>query len=258
MKDQIYRELSQPKAVQNAKDQAVKIHEEITKNKKSLADISKIQLVELKNTDYFSKDQDLAGLSPSFREAAFELKKGDTSEPVQVFQDFAILQLVDTRPSQLEPFEKVQAKVTEKVREEKLAQAAKQKAEAFYASVAASPDLKAAAELNKLELKTSEPFTQDGYINDVGSAKEIGEKAFAMNVGQISQPVKAEGGYVVFQLKEKKTFDPAQFAKEKDTLRQQLSSQKEGAFVRSYRDMLRKKYEKEIWINSDVVAPKET
>jgi hypothetical protein len=37
-----------------------------------------------------------------------------------------------------------------------------------------------------------------------------------------------------------------------------LISQKENSFVRAYRDMLRKKYEKEIWINTDVVAPKET
>jgi len=258
VKDQIYRELSQPKAIQNARDQATKIHEEITKNKKSLSDISKIQLVELKSTDYFSQDQDLAGLSPSFREAAFALKKGENSEPVAVFQDFAILQLVDTKPTQQEPFEKVQAKSTEKVREQKLAQASKEKAEAFYASLAGATDLKAAAEKDKLEVKTSEPFTQEGNVGDLGNAKEVSEKAFAMNTGQISPPVKTEDGYVVFQLKEKKTYDPAEFAKEKDNLRQQLISQKENSFVRAYRDMLRKKYEKEIWINTDVVAPKET
>jgi parvulin-like peptidyl-prolyl isomerase len=258
VKDQIYRELSQPKAIQNAREQATKIHEEITKSKKSFSEISKIQFVEMKTTDYFSKDQDLAGLSPSFRDAAFELKKGETSEPVQVFQDFAILQLVDTKGSQLQPFEQVQAKVIDKVREEKLSQAAKQKADAFYATASGASDLKAAAEQSKLEVKTSEPFTQDGYINDVGSASEIGPKAFSMNPGQISPPMKAEGGYVVFQLKEKKSFDPAQFTKEKDSLRQQLGSQKESAFIRAYRDMLRKKYEKEIWINQDVVGTKET
>ena len=59
VKDQIYRQLAQPKAIENAKDQATKIKEEITKNKKSMADISKIQLVDLKSTDYISKDQDI-------------------------------------------------------------------------------------------------------------------------------------------------------------------------------------------------------
>ena len=258
VKDQIYRELSQPKAIQNAKEQATKVHEEVTKNKKSFADISKIQFVEMKSTDYFGRDQDLAGLGPSFREAAFNLKKGETSAPVQVFQDFAILQLVDTRPSQLQPFEQVQAKASDKIREQKLSTAAKQKAEAFYAAAAGAPDLKAVAAQNKLEAKTSEPFAQEGFINDVGSAKEIGPKAFSMNVGQVSPPMEADGGYVVFQLKEKKSFDPATFTKEKDALRQQLGSQKESTFIRAYRDLLRKKYEKEIWINQDVVETKET
>ena len=71
VKDQIYRELSEPQSVKGAEEQAKKLHEEITKNKKSMAEIAKIQLVELKTTDFFSKDQDIAGLSPAFRNAAF-------------------------------------------------------------------------------------------------------------------------------------------------------------------------------------------
>jgi len=258
VKDQIYRQLSQPKAIENAKDQATKIKEDITKNKKSLADISKIQLVDLKTTDYFSKDQDLAGLSPSFREAAFDLKKGETSEPVQVFQDYAILQVIDTKPSQLEPFEKIVSKATEKVREQKLAEAAKGKAQKFYDSLAGATDLKAAADKEKLEVKSTEPFTRDGVISEIPNGKEVSEKAFAAEVGQIGAPVKTDDGYVVFQLKEKKTYDPAEFAKQKDSLRQQLAQQKENGFVRAYRDMLRKKYQKEIWINDKLVSAKET
>jgi len=258
VKDQIYRELAQPKAIENAKDQATKIEEDITKNKKSLGDISKIQLVDLKTTDYFSKDQDLPGLSPSFREAVFKLKKGEISEPVQVFQDFAIIQLVDTKPSEIQPFEKVQAKASDKVREEKLAQASKEKAQQFYDSVAGATDLKAAAEKEKLEVKTTEPFSNQGVISEIPNGKEVSEKAFAMNVGQISPPVKTDDGYVVFQLKEKKSFDPAEFAKMKDNLRQQLVNQKENEFVRAYRDMLRKRHQKEIWINEQLVTPKET
>jgi hypothetical protein len=59
-------------------------------------------------------------------------------------------------------------------------------------------------------------------------------------------------------LKEKKSYDAADFAKQKDNLRQQLAQQKENGFVRAYRDMLRKKYQKQIWINDKLVATKET
>src|SRR5262245_53670806 len=59
VKDQIFRQLATPQEIKNAQDQAKRIHDEITKNKKSLAEISKLQLVELKTTEFFSREQDL-------------------------------------------------------------------------------------------------------------------------------------------------------------------------------------------------------
>jgi len=82
VKDQIFRELSLPQAINNAQTQAQKIYEDITKNKKSMAEISKIQLVELKTTDFFAENQDLQGLSPAFRQRTFELKKGEIGQPI--------------------------------------------------------------------------------------------------------------------------------------------------------------------------------
>jgi parvulin-like peptidyl-prolyl isomerase len=258
VKDQIYRELSQPQAIKNAQEQAKKLHEEITKNKKSLAEIAKIQLVELKTTDFFSKDQDVPGLSPAFRNKAFEMKKGDISEPVNVFQDLAIIQLVDTRPTQIEPFEKVEAKVTQKYKELKASEKVTEEAQKFYETIGSTNDLKAAADKAKLTLKTSDEFTKEGYISDLGQAKEVNEKAFSMKPGEISGPVKSGQNIVVFQLKEKKEFNPADFAKEKNTIRDQLLATKQSTFLQGYRAMLRKKYEKEIWINEAAINPQET
>ena len=79
-----------------------------------------------------------------------------------------------------------------------------------------------------------------------------------MKVGEISGPVKNENNVVVFQLKERKDFSPAEFAKEKDSIREQLLSQKQNTFIQGYRAMLRKKYEKEIWINEAAINPQET
>ena len=47
----------------------------LQRTKNRLAEIAKIQLVELKTTDFFSKDQDIPGLSPAFRNAAFRIEK---------------------------------------------------------------------------------------------------------------------------------------------------------------------------------------
>ncbi len=257
VKDQIYREIALPESMKNAQEQAKRIHDEITKNKKSMSEISRLQLVELKTTDFFAVNEDIRSLSPAFRESAFALKKkGDISEPVQVFQDYAIVQLQDTKPSEVPAFEKVETKATAKLRQSKREELTRTKAQAFYDSIAAG-DLKAAAEKAKLTLKSSEEFTSAGSISDLGAASEVTEKAFTLNIGEISKPVKISTGFVVFQLKEKKTFDPADFASKKDGIRQQVASEKQNEFMQSYRSMLRKKYEKEIWINQEAISPKE-
>ena len=191
VKDQIFRQLAQPQEIKNAEDQAKRIHDELTKNKKTMADVSKLQLVQMKTTEFFSSLQPPMGLSPSFAAKSFELKaKNDISEPVQVFQDYAIVQLLDTKASELEPFEKVQAKAMQKLKEVRTVELAKQKAQAFRDAVGASGDLKAEAD------------------------------------------------------------------KEKDSVRKTLLDQKQSAFLQSFRAMLRKKYEKEIWINTEAISPK--
>jgi peptidyl-prolyl cis-trans isomerase D len=257
VKDQIYRDMAQPEAVKNAEEQAKKLHDEITKNKKPMAEIAKIQLVELKTSDFFSQNQDVPGLGPSFRNAAFELKKGDISEPVQVFQDFAIIQLMDTRPSSIEPFEKVEAKATQKYKEFRAAQMAMEQAQNFRNGIE-NNDLKAAAEKAKLSVKSSDEFTREGYVTDIGTIPELNQKAFEITVGEISQPLKANADVVVFQLKERKDFNAAEFAKEKDKVREQIVQTKQSSFLQGYRAMLRKKYEKEIWINEAAIGPQET
>lgn len=257
VKDQIVRQLSQPQEAKNAEEQAQRIYDDITKNKKVMADISRIQLVEMKTTDFFSAKQPPLGLSPAFAAKAFELKnKNDISEPVQLMQDYAIVQLLDIKPSEQEPFEKVEAVATQKYKEWKAGEMAREKAQAFYATVGPTGDLKTEAETEKLAVKSPEAFTKGGYIADLGQAKEISDKAFAMTVGQVSEPVKTDRAIVVFKLTEKNDFLQADFEKEKDSIRSRLLNQKQSAFQQSYRAMLRKKYEKEIWINDDAVSPK--
>jgi len=258
VKDQIFRELALPESMKNAQEQAKRIDEEITKSKKSIAEISRLQLVDLKTTEFFAVNEDIRGLSPAFRESAFALKKkGDTSEPVQVFQDYAILQLMDTKPSEIPPFEKVETKATAKVRQSKREELTRAKSQAFSDSIGAG-DLKAAAEKAKVTLKSSEDFTSSGSISELGAAPEVTEKAFALKIGAISQPVKTPTGFVIFQLKEKKSFEPVDFAAKKNEIRRQMVSEKQNEFMQSYRSMLRKKYEKEIWINQEAISPKET
>jgi peptidyl-prolyl cis-trans isomerase D len=259
VKDQIYRQLSLPESMKNAQDQAKKIYDDLNTNKdKTMTEIAKVQLVDLKTTDFFARNEDIPDLSPAFREKAFGLKKGAISEPVQVFQDYAIIQLLDQKPTEIPPFEKAQAKATQKFRQSKSEELAKEKAQTFYSSLGTATDLKEPADKDKLTIKDSGDFTKDGAITDLGNVPAVSEAAFKMKVEEFSQPVAAGHSFIVFQLKEKKEFNQAEFDKEKDQLRAQLISQKESEFFQAYRTMLRKRYEKVIWINQSLLTPKET
>lgn len=166
--------------------------------------------------------------------------------------------MLDTRGSEIQPFEKVQTKATQKYKHEKAIEIVMDQAKKFYDSIGTATDLKAAAEKAKLTLKTTDEFTKSGYIGELGQAKDVNDKAFSMKVGEISGPIKNENNVVVFQLKDRKDFNQTEFAKEKDSLREQLLQQKQSTFIQGYRAMLRKKYEKEIWINEAAVNPQET
>lgn len=259
IKNQLMRQLAQPQEIKNAQDQAKHVYDEITKNKKNMADISKLQLVDMKTTDYISRTQPAPGMAPAFIQKIFELKnKNDVSEPIQVFQDYAVAQLIDIKPSEQLPFEKVQGQAAQKLSQQRATELTRQKAEAFYNSVtAAAGDLKAAAEKEKLTVKTSEPFAKDGFVSELGQAKDLSDKVFAMKSGEVGGPLKTDQGLVVFKVAEKKDFSQADFEKDKDSVRNQILSQKQSGFLQSYRSMLRKKYEKEIWINTEAINPKE-
>ncbi|HSP06326.1 MAG TPA: peptidyl-prolyl cis-trans isomerase, partial [Acidobacteriota bacterium] len=259
VKDQIFRQLAQPQEIKNAEEQAKRIYDDITKNKKTMADVSKLQLVEMRTTDFFPRQQPPQGLSPAFGDKAFELKnKNDISEPVQVFQDYAIVQLLDTKGSEIEPFEKVQANAIQKYRDSRATELAQQKAQAFYDSIGPTGDLKAAADKAKLTVKTTDAFTKDGFITDLGSAKDISDKVFTMKAGDLGGPVKTDRSVIVFKVLERKEFSQADFEKQKDTLRSGILNQKQSGFLQSYRAMLRKKYEKTIWINQEALNPQKT
>lgn len=254
VKDQIAREMAQPKAIANAQEQAKKVYDDIKTNHKNMSDISKIQLIDLRTTDFFSQGDEVPGLDAAFRGKVFELKsKGDVSEPVQVGEDFAIIQLADTKPSEIPPFEKVEAKATEKYKTWRAEQVALQSAQNFYNSIGAAADLKEVADKQKLTVKNAGPFNKGGYVPEIGTVPDISDKAFEMAIGAFSKPVKTDAGYVVFQLKEKKEFNQADFEKEKANLRDQLIQEKKNDFLSAYRAMLHKKYEKEIWINQEAV-----
>src|SRR6185436_12560304 len=82
-----------------------------------------------------------------------------------------------------------------------------------------------AAELG-LEIKESSEFGAQGAIPGIGANPELAKAALALNTGQMGEPVGDAQGALLFEVKERKSWDPIQFAAAREQTRESLRRQK--------------------------------
>jgi len=78
---------------------------------------------------------------------------------------------------------------------------------------------------NKYSQDKSEPDGDLGYFSEVMMPPEFGRAAFALKVGQISEPVKTAFGWHIIQVDERRLSSPPPFEDVKEDLRQVLMEQ---------------------------------
>ena len=74
------------------------------------------------------------------------------------------------------------------------------------------------------------------------SSQPLEQAAYELPVGGLSEPVKVANGYAVLRVLEKKAFDPAAFAKEKDALAAGLRETRKQQLFRSYMTQARQRF----------------
>jgi parvulin-like peptidyl-prolyl isomerase len=65
---------------------------------------------------------------------------------------------------------------------------------------------------------------------------------FALATGELSEPVRVEGGWALVRVTEKTAFDPLAFERDKATLRASLRQQRQGELFQAYLNELRERY----------------
>ena len=116
---------------------------------------------------------------------------------------------------------------------------AKAKAQEFAEKAKTAVGLEKLANSYSVEVKTSEEFTRNGSLQDLGSSPPFDTFAFSSEVGSISQPIQVGQRHVVAQLKEKKAVNPEEFVKAKDSLRQSLLTPKKDKMFQTYLESVR-------------------
>jgi len=232
--------LLQRKAEQKAQELADKAFT-LARNNKSFEQIASELKIGIQETPLFQQGGSipLIGNSPEFSSKVFGLKEKEAGSPTRIPNGFALPQLVEIKAPYVPGLDEVRAKVEDALKASKAAELAKAKAQEFSGKAKTAGGLEKLAKSYSVEAKTSEEFTRNGSLQDLGSSSPFDAFAFSAEVGSISQPIQVGQRHVIAQLKEKKAVNPEEFAKAKDNLRQSLLTPKKDRMFQTYLDSVR-------------------
>ncbi len=174
---------------------------------------------------------------PQVSTAIFSAPKGSVTDVVNLDTQgkaaFAVVTGVS--PSRNAEFAEVQADVLKRYTDAEAERLAEEAAKAAAARAHKGESLDAIAKSYGLAVKTAAPFTIDGAAEGIGAATLL-SAAFKSNVGDIVGPVAAQSGQFVCKVSEKIPADMSQFAKNKESVVQSLTQERQTAQGPLFRD----------------------
>jgi peptidyl-prolyl cis-trans isomerase D len=263
VKEMIRARLTAERARDLAAAKAKELAGRLAKNKPRGADELKTLAqqnpgVTFAETGKFGSQDAISGIgrNPSFSSAAFALKQGEVSEAVQLPQGWAILYLKEIQAPRAPELKDVEARVKGAVESDKLQQLATQKLAAARSELAAGKTLdQVAAELGVQVRETAE-FGGDGTIPGIGYNPELAKAVMALPAGQVGGPVADAQGALLFQVTDRKSWDPKLYATNREQTRSTLLRDKltrlQGALVDQRRRELGVEYDKQLLQSLDM------
>jgi len=183
------------------------------------------------------------GRSEEFAEAAFALEEGGTSEPVKVPRGWAILQLKEIKAPRLQELAEVEPQVRQAVRAQKQKELAAARMEEARAAVTAGKSLDEVAGELSLTVQESNEFGRTGGVAGLGdSGTEVAAQALTLEVGQVGPVVQGDQGATLFQVTERKSWDPQEFEGRKEEIENGVKQQKLTRLLASLVEQRRREF----------------
>jgi peptidyl-prolyl cis-trans isomerase D len=181
--------------------------------------------------------------SPALVARAFELKVGETAKDAfDTSAGRAYIALSEVQPARAPSLAEVQDKVKADITRERAAEAARQRAGELRARAEKEGLDKAATALGLVRKETPTPVGRGQELGELGAGQALEQAAYDLPVGALSEPLRVRNGYAVLRVLEKKAFDPAAFAKEKDALAASLRQTRRQQLFRAYMSQARARF----------------
>jgi len=186
------------------------------------------QGAEFQSLEPFARDGVVPGIGRAtpFSSTAFELDTGESSDPVQVTDGWAILHLEEILPPRLPELQEVRQEVESAVLVGQQRRAAELQLEGARLSLAGDATMEDVAAELQLEAQESGPFGVDGRITALGSQPTLAAAALALDTGDIGGPVEVDDSLILFEVSDRQRFDPQQFATAREETRDGLERQR--------------------------------
>src|SRR5581483_10479985 len=197
-------------------------------------------------TDFFGRSDALPGIGPSpqLMDAVFGASEKSAPDMVQTTQGYVVYQLLAVKPPATPTFDEIRSKVAEQFTNERATALLSQKTQELSDRAKAAHNLQKAAKELGATVKTSDLVAPEGQVPDIGSMTGPASVAFSMKPGEISGPIANAATGAVLQIQEKQAPSDAEFAQQKDAIRDSLLQQKQnelfGVFASSLRQQLEK------------------
>jgi peptidyl-prolyl cis-trans isomerase D len=231
VKEQLRARLAFTGAQELAQKKAQELAAQLEKNPpKTPEDLAKVAQanpgVTSSPTGKFSPQDPITGLGPSqpLAAAAFALEKaGQVTPPVQVPRGWAVLWVSAIHPPRDSELADVEPRVRAALTAQKMQERALQRLQQARATGKSLDEI--ATELG-VEVKESPEFGAEGGIPGIGSNPTLVEAVMKLQPGQIGEPVADAQGALLFEVKERKSWDPIQFSAVREQTRASVQNEK--------------------------------
>lgn len=139
-----------------------------------------------------------------FEDAAFALKKGETSKPVLSPFGYHIIRLEDAHEEKTVALEEAKSKITETIKKKKGMRRGRKHLEELLAGLKNKTDaLEGIAKEFNAEIRHTGLFSRlDGKAGDLENSSEVIREAFSLTGQEISSPIELANGFYLLRVKE--------------------------------------------------------
>ncbi|MBU2498212.1 MAG: SurA N-terminal domain-containing protein [Proteobacteria bacterium] len=206
--------------------------------------------VTAKVTDYFAQNEPIPTIDGDERlkQSLFSLEKDEVSEVIEYKGKFYIFQVADKKASALPSLEEVRVKVKDDYLSLRALEEAKSAAEAYLAKLKAGKEWAELSQESGLEPQTTDFFTRQGGVANLGYSPELMEAAFSISEKK-RYPERAfqiDEGVVVIRWEGQKEIDRDKYEKEKKSYSDVLAQVRRQAVYRDWLENLKKNAQIEI------------